>query len=117
MLGQILILCLVERLMDGLEQVRATLGTEAQNGISDEKIKETLYNYWYDVQQTLDYLLGGHSIVGALVRILICPAEEQTRRRMALERKGELGLRDTFCPLCIPASYHLRHRHPVMFDG
>ena len=44
--------------MDGLEQVRITLGTEVQSGISDQVIKDTLYEYWYDVPQTLDYLLG-----------------------------------------------------------
>ena len=44
--------------MDGLEQVRATMGTEAQCGFSDQEIKDTLYEYWYDVQQALNYLFG-----------------------------------------------------------
>ena len=44
--------------MDGLEQVRTTMGTEAQCGFSDQVIKDALYEYWYDVQQTVEYLLG-----------------------------------------------------------
>lgn len=44
--------------MDGLEQVRATMGPEAQSGFSDQEIKDTLYEYWYDLQQTVDHLFG-----------------------------------------------------------
>lgn len=34
------------------------LGSEEECGFSDQFIKDSLYHYYYDVQQTVDYLLG-----------------------------------------------------------
>ena len=47
--------------MNGLEEVRTTLGPAEQSGFTDEFIKDTLYHYYYDVAQTIDYLLGEKS--------------------------------------------------------
>ena len=44
--------------MDGLEQIRATIGPAEQTGISDEEIKNTLYRFYYDVAQSVDWILG-----------------------------------------------------------
>lgn len=46
-----------DQLMDGFEQIRDTIGPEAQSGIPDQEIKDTLYYYHYDVGQSLDYIL------------------------------------------------------------
>lgn len=48
----------LEKLVNGLEAVRATLGPAEQSGFADESIKDTLYHFYYDVAQTVDYLLG-----------------------------------------------------------
>lgn len=48
----------LEKLMNGLEDIRATLGPAEQSGFTDEFIKENLYHFYYDVAQTVDYLLG-----------------------------------------------------------
>lgn len=41
-----------------MEQVRATVGPVEQSGISDQEIKDTLYHYYYDIQQSLNWLFG-----------------------------------------------------------
>ena len=48
----------LERLANGLEQIRAMLGPEEASGISDKEIKDTLYHYYFDVQQSIDWILG-----------------------------------------------------------
>ena len=48
----------IEQLENGLDAVRATLGPAEQSGFTDEYIKDTLYHYYYDVDQTINYLLG-----------------------------------------------------------
>ena len=48
----------VEHLADGLDAVRNTLGSAEQSGFSDDYVKETLFHYYYDVDQTINYLLG-----------------------------------------------------------
>ncbi|KAL6298108.1 hypothetical protein BKA93DRAFT_92820 [Sparassis latifolia] len=59
-----------DRMMDGLEQVRATLGSEEETGVNDRDIKDTLYYYHFDVRRSIDWLL-----------------EEQGRKNAAMERK------------------------------
>lgn len=44
--------------MDGLDQIRATIGPVEHSGISDEEIKNTLYHFYYDVAQSLNWILG-----------------------------------------------------------
>ena len=47
-----------EKLMNGLEQVRDTVGDEKQSMITDADIKDALYHYFFDVEQSVAYLLG-----------------------------------------------------------
>ena len=47
-----------ERLNNGWEQIRAMMGDEEQSGITDSEIKDTLYHYYFDVQQSLNWLYG-----------------------------------------------------------
>ncbi|KAI0761726.1 hypothetical protein BC629DRAFT_1545313 [Irpex lacteus] len=63
----------VQRLADGLERIRATIGPMEQSGITNEEIKDALYHYYYDVAESLN----GFSV------------KEQTRRHAAQERRGE----------------------------
>lgn len=44
--------------MYGLEQVRATIGPVEQSGITDLEIKETLYHYYFDIEQSVNWILG-----------------------------------------------------------
>ncbi|GJE84936.1 hypothetical protein PsYK624_010120 [Phanerochaete sordida] len=68
-----------EQLMNGLDEIRATLGSAEASGFTDDFIKETLYHYYYDVDQAVDYLL-----------------EEQGRRQAVQERKGQAAARRTW---------------------
>ncbi|CDO74289.1 hypothetical protein BN946_scf184663.g10 [Trametes cinnabarina] len=47
-----------ERMMNGLEQIRATLGDESQSALTDQDIKDSLYEYYFDVEQAITDLLG-----------------------------------------------------------
>lgn len=47
-----------ERMMDGLEQIRATLGDERQSALTDDDIKASLYEYYFNVEQAIEDLLG-----------------------------------------------------------
>ncbi|PCH41328.1 hypothetical protein WOLCODRAFT_137327 [Wolfiporia cocos MD-104 SS10] len=60
-----------ELLMDRVDLVRATLGSEDQSGISDHEVKDTLLYYNYAVEQSVNWLL-----------------EEQARKNAAKERKA-----------------------------
>ena len=47
-----------DKLINGWEQIRAMMGDEAQSGITDDEIKDTLYHYYFDVQQSINWLYG-----------------------------------------------------------
>ncbi|PSR73485.1 hypothetical protein PHLCEN_2v10777 [Hermanssonia centrifuga] len=61
----------LEQLTQGLEQIRATVGSEAESGMTDKDIKDALYHYYFDIQQSLNWLL-----------------EEQARKHAAQERRA-----------------------------
>ncbi|KAI0824665.1 hypothetical protein BC628DRAFT_1410793 [Trametes gibbosa] len=63
-----------ERMMDGLEHIRATLGDEHQSGLTDKDIKDSLYEYYFDVEQAIADLL-----------------EKQDRKFAARERQDSNG--------------------------
>ena len=44
--------------MHGLECIRGVLGPEEVSGISDHEIKDTLYHYYFDVEQSINWLMG-----------------------------------------------------------
>ncbi len=45
-------------MMDGLEHIRATLGDERQSALTDQEIKDSLYEAYFDVEQAIAALLG-----------------------------------------------------------
>ncbi|KAI0332464.1 hypothetical protein GY45DRAFT_1344655 [Cubamyces sp. BRFM 1775] len=63
-----------ERMMDGLEQIRAMLGDEPQSALTDDDIKASLYEYYFNVEQAMEDLL-----------------EKQGRRFAARERQDPYG--------------------------
>ncbi|KAI0637925.1 hypothetical protein C8Q77DRAFT_1153620 [Trametes polyzona] len=63
-----------ERMMDGLEHIRATLGNEQQSALTDQDIKDSLYEYYFDVEQAIADLL-----------------EKQERKFAARERQDPNG--------------------------
>lgn len=48
-----------EQLEYGVEDIRTTIGSAAQSGISDAEIKDALFYYHFDIQQSLNWLLSG----------------------------------------------------------
>ena len=44
--------------MEGLEQVRIAIGSPEQSGFSDQEVKDALYYYQYDVDKSVNYLIG-----------------------------------------------------------
>ncbi|KAI0310674.1 hypothetical protein OF83DRAFT_1154200 [Amylostereum chailletii] len=63
-----------EKLDEGLERVRAIWGTEAQSGLTDTLIINTLWDKDFDIAASLDWLAG-----------------EQERMKAARDRKGPGG--------------------------
>lgn len=51
-------LLLKAQLHESLKQVRGVLGGEEVSGLSDEDIKETLWHYYFDVEQTVQWAIG-----------------------------------------------------------
>lgn len=74
----------------GLEQIRATVGSEAESGMTDKDIKDALYHYYFDIQQSLNWLLGMkfNNTYGMITSSNPIP-EEQARKHAAQERRGE----------------------------
>ncbi|KAF9534968.1 hypothetical protein CPB83DRAFT_223685 [Crepidotus variabilis] len=62
------------QLNDGLEQIRLVIGGEDTTGLSDQSIKDALWEYYFDAEKALHWAL-----------------EEQQRRSIAKERKGPWG--------------------------
>ena len=46
------------RMNDGLEQVRLLIGDEDVSEVSDESIKDTLWEYYFDLEKTIQWALG-----------------------------------------------------------
>jgi len=45
-------------MIDGLEQVRSILGDQEQSGCSDQAIKDALWEFYFDVDKSVVWLLG-----------------------------------------------------------
>lgn len=43
---------------DGLEQVRIIIGDDETSGISDDAIKDVLWETYFDIEQTTEWALG-----------------------------------------------------------
>lgn len=46
---------------DGLEQVRLAIGDTDQSEVSDNSIKEVLWEYYFDIEKTLQWAIGSSS--------------------------------------------------------
>lgn len=42
----------------GLAHVRSLLGSAADSGLSDKEVKDSLWYYFFDAEQTVEYLLA-----------------------------------------------------------
>ncbi|KAH9482959.1 hypothetical protein JR316_0005059 [Psilocybe cubensis] len=62
------------RMEDGLDQVKLVIGDESQSGFSDNEIRDVLWEYYFDIEKTIEWAL-----------------EERQRRQQAKERKGDWG--------------------------
>jgi len=45
-------------MIDGLEQVRNILGDQEHSGVSDQAIKDALWEFFFDVDKSVVLLLG-----------------------------------------------------------
>lgn len=43
---------------DGLDQVKLVIGGEAQSGLSDNAIRDALWEYYFDVEKTIQWAFG-----------------------------------------------------------
>ncbi|KAI0796509.1 hypothetical protein C8Q75DRAFT_198313 [Abortiporus biennis] len=89
-----------EQLYDALEQVKEALGSEEQSGLSDDLIKDTLYHYYFNVQDSIHWLL-----------------EEQSRRKAAEERKGESEHTSLYPFVHIEIPQSLSPYHPLVCNA
>ena len=46
------------QMIDGLEQVRSILGDQEHSGCSDQAIKDALWEFFFDVDKSVIWLLG-----------------------------------------------------------
>ncbi|OSC98689.1 hypothetical protein PYCCODRAFT_964801 [Trametes coccinea BRFM310] len=84
-----------DRMMDGLEHIRATLGDEKQSALTDQDIKDSLYEYYFDIEQAIEDLLGKQERRFA-ARERQALATTDMRRREDLDPRGK--------PLPLPPS-------------
>ena len=43
---------------DGLIQVREVVGSEEQSGLADNKIKDALWEFYFDIDKTIRWCMG-----------------------------------------------------------
>jgi len=66
------------QMIDGLEQVRNILGNQEHSGCSDQSIKDALWEFFFDVDKSVVWLLGAHY-----------PPVSRSRPLTSLSRRGE----------------------------
>ena len=49
---------LTAQMIDGVEQVRNILGDQERSGCSDQAIKDALWEFYFDVDKSIVWLLG-----------------------------------------------------------
>lgn len=101
-----------ETMMDGLEEVRVVIGSQEHSGITDRDIQDTLHYYQYDVQQSVNWLLGIRQPYG-IYPVLTGATEEQQRKQVAKERKGGFLFKVVFA-FCYFPPYNLSFRTPFL---
>jgi HBS1 N-terminus len=79
---------LTGQMVSGLRHVRNVLGSEEESGLDDKIIQDSLWDLYFDVERTIEWLLGGCNCVYLASLINIFP-EEQRKRQAARDRKGE----------------------------
>lgn len=52
----------VAQMEDGLERVRIVLGSEAESGLSDGIVKETLWESYFNVDEAIDWLVRAYHL-------------------------------------------------------
>lgn len=70
----------------GVEQIRAVVGDEATSGLDDAIIRDTLWQFYFNIEQSIAWLFGSSSPCHPA--LLSHFPEEQERRTAARERKG-----------------------------
>lgn len=70
----------------GVEHIRAVVGDEATSGLDDAIIRDTLWQFFFDIEQSTAWLFGSSSPCHPPPFSSI--PEEQERRAAARERKG-----------------------------
>lgn len=77
-------------MIDGLEQVRSILGDQEHSGCTDQDIKDALWEFFFDVDKSVVWLLGpSYRLHPGRVHLHRNLLEEKQKREAAKERKGE----------------------------
>lgn len=53
-----LLTCQPALMEDGLIQVREVVGSEEQSGLADNKIKDALWEFYFDIDKTIRWCMG-----------------------------------------------------------
>lgn len=82
--------CDAEQMMEGLEQVRIAIGSPEQSGISDQEVKDALYYYQYDIDKSVDYLIGmSHYLIIATFGLT---SPQRNKRGSRLPRNAKVSV-------------------------
>ena len=54
----IMLTCRLALMEDGLIQVREVVGSEEQSGLADNKIKDALWEFYFDIDKTIRWCMG-----------------------------------------------------------
>ena len=93
------------------EHIRAVIGNPKKSGIADKEIDDAAWEYYFDLDQTMDYILGLLSPYLILGRLTFS-TDVQAKRNAAKERQG------TVCSLIhILPSSTCGHNGLVSDDG
>jgi hypothetical protein len=75
---------------EGLERVRAIIGSQTESGLEDAMIKDALWNEFFNVEHAVQSLLGlSDSLKCTCASDLTWFVEERERKHAAMERRGK----------------------------
>ncbi|KAF5393713.1 hypothetical protein D9757_000305 [Collybiopsis confluens] len=72
---------------DALEEIRKVIGEEEISGLPDAEIKDTIWNCYFDLQESLDWCLGAHARnLDLPLTFSLVPSVRSTRKEARRER-------------------------------
>jgi hypothetical protein len=83
------------------------VGTQSVSGISDTEIRDAVWEFYFDVQEAVSYLLGGifRRVNKRFLYLSLSFQDEQTKKRAANAKKGKHLILFS----CHPFPFHALH--------